>query len=149
MICVDGGKGLLAARHTFNPGKPAQRCWAQTETSPTRCAKGDRGEIRDNPRDIGNSDTEKSAKPATDGFKQRGKADDSKAIRTLNKELDQLTTGRYSKTFKKPKRCARQTSSKSGSGKSDITLGPVSLPCLAPGPHISGSLPRHDLCPPK
>ena len=93
MICVDGGKGLLAACHTVYPGKPIQRCWAhKIRNILDKVRKNDHDEVRDDLRDIMNADTEKTARSAARRFADRWYADYPKAVKCLREDMDQLVT---------------------------------------------------------
>lgn len=93
MICVDGGKGLLAARHTVYPSKPVQRCWAhKIRNILDKVRKTDHDAVRDDLRDIMNTDTEKAARSAARRFKDRWESEYPKAVKCLRDDLDQLVT---------------------------------------------------------
>ncbi len=93
MICVDGGKGLLAALPTVYPGKPVQRCWAhKIRNVLDKVRKADHDEALDDLRDIMNADTEKAARSAARCFADRWENDYPNAVKCLREDMDQLVT---------------------------------------------------------
>ena len=93
MICVDGGKGLLAALPTVYPGNPVQRCWAhKIRNVLDKVRKDDQDDVRDDLRDIMNAETEPAARSATRRFADRWQKTYPKAVKCLREDMDQLVT---------------------------------------------------------
>ena len=104
IVCVDGGKGLLAALPTVYPGKPVQRCWAhKIRNVLDKVRKADRDALRDDLRDIMNAKTEPGARSAARGFADRWKKDYPNAVKCLREDMDQLVTCWRDKTLEERK----------------------------------------------
>ena len=93
IVCVDGGRGLLAALPTVYPGKPVQRCWAhKIRNVLDKLRKADRDAARDGLRNIMNARTEPAARSAARDFADRWQKDYPKAVKCLREDMDQLVT---------------------------------------------------------
>ena len=104
IVCVDGGKGLLAALPTVYPGKPVQRCWAhKIRNVLEKVRKTDRDAVRDDLRDIMNAKTEPGARSAARDFADRWGKDYPNAVKCLREDMDQLVTCWRYKTLEERK----------------------------------------------
>ena len=104
IVCVDGGKGLLAALPTVYPGKPVQRCWAhKIRNVLDKVRKADRETVRDDLRDIMNAKTEHAARSAARDFADRWEKDYPNAVKCLREDMDQLVTCWRYKTLEERK----------------------------------------------
>lgn len=93
MICVDGGKGLLAALPSIFPNKPVQRCWAHKMRNVLdKVRKSDHDAVRDDLRDIMNAKTETAARSKARRFADQWEADYPKAVKCLREDMDHLVT---------------------------------------------------------
>ena len=93
IICVDGGKGLLAALQTVYPYKPVQRCWAhKIRNILAKVRKVDHDEALNDLRNIMNADTEKQARSWAGTFAARWEQDYPAAVNCLRQDLDHLLT---------------------------------------------------------
>jgi len=93
VVCVDGGKGLLAALPTVYPGKPVQRCWAhKIRNVLDKVRKTDHDAVRDDLRNIMNAETEPAARSAARRFADAWQKIYPKAVKCLREDMDQLVT---------------------------------------------------------
>lgn len=104
MICVDGGKGLLAALSTVYPNMPIQRCWAhKIRNVLDKVRKADREDVRDDLRDIMNAGTEMVARSCARDFADRWERDYPKAVKCLREDFDHMVTCWKYKTLEERK----------------------------------------------
>jgi len=93
MICVDGGKGLLAALPTVFPGLPVQRCWAhKIRNLLDKVRAADRTAVKTDLHAVMNAPHEKAARSAARRFADRWEDDYPKAVDCLRDDLDELLT---------------------------------------------------------
>ena len=93
MICVDGGKGLLAALPAVFPGLPVQRCWAhKIRNLLDKVRADDRSAVKADLHAIMNAPHEKAARSAARRFADRWDDDYPKAVDCLRDDLDELLT---------------------------------------------------------
>jgi transposase-like protein len=93
MICVDGGKGLLAALPVVFPDIAVQRCWAHKARNVlNRVRKADHGAVKKDLHKVMNAKTLPAARSAARRFADRWEATYPKAVACLRNDLDQLLT---------------------------------------------------------
>jgi len=93
IICVDGGRGLLAALPTAFPGVPVQRCWAhKIRNVLSKVRRADQPAVKAGLHAIMNARTLPQARAAARRFADRWDADFPKAVACLRDDLDDLLT---------------------------------------------------------
>lgn len=93
MICVDGGKGLLAALPTVLPGIPVQRCWAhKIRNILNKVRKADQPAVKRALHKIMNAANAPSARAAARTFADRFGQTYPDAVACLRNDLDDLLT---------------------------------------------------------
>jgi transposase-like protein len=93
MICVDGGKGLLAALPTVYPGILVQRCWAHKIRNVLgKVRKADQPAVKRDLHGIMNAPDLPRARTAARRFADRWQGDYPKAVACLRNDLDELLT---------------------------------------------------------
>lgn len=93
VVCVDGGKGLLAALPTVYPYKPIQRCWAhKIRNILDKVRKVDHDEALDDLRSIMNANTEREARSMAGIFVGKWERDYPAAVKSLREDIDHLFT---------------------------------------------------------
>jgi putative transposase len=93
MICVDGGKGLLAALPTVFPDIPIQRCWAHKARNVlNKVRKADHAAVKTGVRAVMNAKTLPAARSAARRFAERWESVYPKAVACLRNDLDELLT---------------------------------------------------------
>lgn len=91
LICVDGGKGCLAALSTVYPGKPVQRCWAhKTRNITDKVKKKDRETVKKGLQKIYKAKDVVKARSAARRFADRWEGAYPKAVACLRADLDEL-----------------------------------------------------------
>ena len=98
MICVDGGKGLLAALPVAFPAIPVQRCWAhKARNILNKVRKADQAAVKAGLHAVMNAKTLPAARSAARRFADRWEETYPKAVACLRNDLDELLTcWRYS-----------------------------------------------------
>ncbi len=93
MICVDGGKGLLAALPAAFPGLPVQRCWAhKIRNILDKVKKADQPAVKRGLHAIMNAVHQPAARKAARRFADRWQERYPKAVDCLRRDLDELLT---------------------------------------------------------
>ena len=93
MICVDGGKGLLAALPTVLPGIPPQRCWAhKIRNVLNKIRKADQPKVKRALHKIMNAANAPAARAAARTFADRFGQTYPAAVACLRNDLDDLLT---------------------------------------------------------
>ena len=93
MICVDGGKGLLAALPTVYEHIPVQRCWAhKIRNILNKVRKADQAPIKADLHAVMNAETAGQARSAARRFAGRWGQACPAAVRCLRNDLDELLT---------------------------------------------------------
>lgn len=93
MICLDGGKGLLAALPVVYPGIPVQRCWAhKIRNVVSKVRKADRGAVKRALHAVMNAPTVPAARSAARRFADRWESTYPAAAVCLRNDLDDLLT---------------------------------------------------------
>jgi transposase-like protein len=93
MICVDGGKGLLAALPVAYPGVPVQRCWAhKIRNVLNKVRVADQPAVKTGLHAVMNARTIPQARSAARRFADRWHEDYPKAVACLRDDLDDLLT---------------------------------------------------------
>jgi transposase-like protein len=93
MLCVDGGKGLLAALPTAFPGIPVQRCWAHKNRNVlAKVRKADQPALKADLHRIMNATTLPAAWSAARRLADRWQSLYPKAVTCLRADLDDLLT---------------------------------------------------------
>ena len=93
MICVDGGKGLLAALPIALPAIPVQRCWAhKIRNVLDKIRKADQPAVKRALHKIMNADNVTKARSAARRFAERFQAQYPAAVACLRNDLDELLT---------------------------------------------------------
>ena len=93
MLCVDGGKGLLAALPTAFPDIPVQRCWAHKSRNVLgKVRKADQAAIKADLHRIMNAATLPAAWSAARRFAEHWASAYPKAVACLRADLDDLLT---------------------------------------------------------
>lgn len=93
MVCVDGGKGLLAALPTVLPGIPPQRCWAhKIRNVLNKVRKADRPKVKRALHKIMNAANAPAARAAARAFADRFAQTYPDAVACLRNDLDDLLT---------------------------------------------------------
>jgi len=91
ILCVDGGKGLLAAVDTVYSGKPIQRCWAhKIRNVLDKVKKADRESVHKDLTNIMNANNAHQARSQARRFADRWKTIYPKAVICLRDDLDQM-----------------------------------------------------------
>jgi transposase-like protein len=93
MICVDGGKGLLAALPIVLPGIPPQRCWAhKIRNVLNKVREADQPAVKRALHKIMNADNISAARAAARSFADRFGQTYPAAVACLRNDLDELLT---------------------------------------------------------
>lgn len=93
MVCVDGGKGLLAALPTVLPGIAVQRCWAhKTRNIVNKVREADQPAVKRALHKIMNAADARSARSAARAFADRFGQTHPAAVACLRNDLDDLLT---------------------------------------------------------
>ena len=93
MICVDGGKGAMAALRIVYPNVPLQRCWAHKVRNITGKVKKIDGEaVKAGLRKIYYARNRVSARKAAGQWARKWEVDYPKAVKCLRVDLDDLLT---------------------------------------------------------
>ena len=93
MICVDGGKGLLAALPFVYPGIPVQRCWAhKMRNILNKVRKADQEAVKTDVHAVMNAKSRRKAQSAARRFADRWQSTYPKAVACLRSDLDELLT---------------------------------------------------------
>ncbi len=93
MICVDGGKGLLAALPIALPAIPVQRCWAhKIRNVLDKIRKADQPAVKRALQKIMNADNVPKARSAARRLAERFQAQYPAAVACLRNDLDELLT---------------------------------------------------------
>ena len=93
MICVDGGKGLLAALPVAYPGVPVQRCWAhKIRNVLNKVRVADQPAVKTGLHAVMNAKTIPQARSAARRFADRWHEAYPKAVACLRDDLDDLLT---------------------------------------------------------
>ena len=93
MICVDGGKGLLAALPFVYPGIPVQRCWAhKMRNILNKVRKADQEAVKADVHAVMNAKSRRKAQSAARRFADRWQSTYPKAVACLRSDLDELLT---------------------------------------------------------
>jgi len=91
LVCVDGGKGAMAALPLVYPHLPVQRCWAHKIRNITgKCRKADGPVVKRGLHKIMNASGLAQARAAARRFAQRWGAIYPQAVACLKVDLDQL-----------------------------------------------------------
>ena len=91
LVCVDGGKGCLAALRTVYPAIPVQRCWAhKTRNITGKVRKGDREAVKKGLHRIYNARDVVKARSAARSFADQWQSVYPKAVACLRADLDEL-----------------------------------------------------------
>lgn len=91
MICVDGGRGLLAALPTVFPAVPVQRCWAhKIRNVLAKVRVPDQAAVKRALQAVMNAANEPAARHAARRFADRFDATYPKAVNCLRDDLDEL-----------------------------------------------------------
>jgi putative transposase len=91
MICVDGGKGLLAALPTVFPDPPVQRCWAhKIRNVLDKVRKADQPALKRALHRIMNAPNAPAARAAARKFADRFEDEYPAAVACLRNDLDEL-----------------------------------------------------------
>ena len=93
MICVDGGRGLLAALPSVFDGIPVQRCWAhKIRNILDKVRKADRPKVKRALHKIMNAANAPAARSAARRFAERFQEQYPLAVACLRNDLDELLT---------------------------------------------------------
>lgn len=93
VICVDGGRGLLAALKTVYPDIPIQRCWAhKMRNIINKVKEKDAEEVKRDLRKIYKAKDENKARTTAGRFAKRWENTYPDAVECLRKDLDDLLT---------------------------------------------------------
>lgn len=93
VLCVDGGKGLLAALKTVHPDIPIQRCWAhKMRNIGNKVKKKDTEEVKKDLRRIYRAKDERKARSSARVFADKWERIYPKAVLCLRKDIDDLLT---------------------------------------------------------
>ena len=93
MICVDGGKGLLAALPIVYHGIPVQRCWAhKIRNILNRVREADQEAVKADVHAVMNAPNRRRAESAARHFADRWEGTYPKAVASLRNDLDDLLT---------------------------------------------------------
>lgn len=93
VLCVDGGKGLLAALKTVYPDIPIQRCWAhKMRNIINKVKKKDTEEVKKDLRRIYRAKDERKARSSARVFADKWERIYPKAVLCLRKDIDDLLT---------------------------------------------------------
>ncbi len=93
IICVDGGKGLLAAVDTVYAGKPVQRCWAhKIRNVLDKVRKADREAVHHDLSEIMNAQSAHQARSRARHFADKWHQVYPKAVKCLRDYLDHMMT---------------------------------------------------------
>jgi putative transposase len=93
MICVDGGKGLLAALPMVYDKIPVQRCWAhKIRNILNKVRKADQTAVKAGLHAVMNADTAPKARSAARRFSERWGEAYPAAVACLRNDLDELLT---------------------------------------------------------
>ena len=104
IICVDGGKGLLAAADHIYAGVPIQRCWAhKIRNVLDKVRKTDRETVHADLTEIMNADLEKAARSKARRFADKWDKDYPDAVKCLREDIDRLLTCWRYKTLEERK----------------------------------------------
>ncbi|MEE8483492.1 MAG: IS256 family transposase [Nitrospinota bacterium] len=91
ILCVDGGKGLLAAFPIVYPDIPVQRCWAHKMRNITdKVRKKDREMVKKGLHKIYNAENITAARSAARKWADKWKGVYPKAVKCLRNDLDDL-----------------------------------------------------------
>lgn len=105
MICVDGGRGLLAALPNVYHRVPVQRCWAhKIRNILNKVRVADQASVKRALHRIMNADNEPKAREAARRLADRFEDDYPKAVDCLRDDLDDLLTCFRYRTEKERKR---------------------------------------------
>ena len=105
MICVDGGKGLLAALPNVFGRVPVQRCWAhKIRNVLNKVRVADQEAVKRGLHKIMNAETRPQALAAARRFAGRWEDEYPKAVDCVRDDLDDLLTCFRYKTLKERKR---------------------------------------------
>ena len=104
IICVDGGKGLLAAVDTVYAGKPVQRCWAhKIRNILDKVRKKDREAVHHDLTAIMNANSTHQARSIARDFADAYEEQYPRAVKCLRDDLDQMLTCFRYKTLQERK----------------------------------------------
>jgi transposase-like protein len=93
MICVDGGKGLLAALPFVFPNIPVQRCWAHKIRNLLNHVRiKDQSKVKKGLHAVMNASHEKAARSAAKNFANTWQATYPNVVTSLRNDLDDLLT---------------------------------------------------------
>ncbi len=93
MICVDGGKGLLAALPFVYPVIPVQRCWAhKMRNILNRVREADQEAVKADVHAVMNAPNCRKAQSAARRFADRWQGTYPKVVECLRSDLDNLLT---------------------------------------------------------
>jgi transposase-like protein len=93
MICVDGGKGMLAALPIVFPHLPVQRCWAHKMRNLVGAVREkDQAQVKKGLHAVMNAANEKSARSAARNLADTWQATYPKMVASLRNDLDDLLT---------------------------------------------------------
>jgi putative transposase len=93
MICVDGGRGLLAALPSVLHGIPVQRCWAhKIRNVLDKVRKADQPEVKRALHKVMNAPNQPAARSAARRFADRFQERYPAAVACLRNDLDELLT---------------------------------------------------------
>lgn len=105
MVCVDGGKGMLAALPIVFPNLPVQRCWAHKMRNLIGAVRvKDQATIKKGLHAIMNAVSEKAARSAARSFADRWQDIYPKMVASLRNDLDDLLTCYRYKTLEERKK---------------------------------------------
>ncbi|MFQ5530815.1 MAG: IS256 family transposase [Gemmatimonadota bacterium] len=91
LVCVDGGRGLLAALPIVYPRIPVQRCWAhKIRNILNKVGKADREALKGGLHNIMNANNRVAARSAASHFARRWQERYPKAVACLRDDLDEL-----------------------------------------------------------
>lgn len=109
MVCVDGGRGLLAALPTVFHAIPVQRCWAhKIRNVLDKVRADDRDAVKRALHAVMNADNAPAARHAARRLADRFDDDYPKAVACLRDDLDELLTCFFYKTLEQ-RRAVRTT----------------------------------------
>ncbi len=93
MICVDGGRGLLAALPIVYPGIPVQRCWAhKIRNVLDKIRRADQPALKADLHAVMNAKTLPQARSAARRYADHWRATYPKTVACLQDDLDELLT---------------------------------------------------------
>ena len=93
MICVDGGKGLLAALPVVYHGIPVQRCWAhKIRNILNKVREADQEAVKIDVHAVMNAPNRRRAESAARHFADRWEGTYPKAVASLRNDLEDLLT---------------------------------------------------------